>query len=274
MLKGKTSIEKEWKKLQKQEIDFLVKNIRREDSALNQLLEDKVPEGLQGTLDKAFFKAFQLVFEKGTGVIEKTYNKEKIEIDYQLGEIKADMTKDRKELSAFSSKAKTSGAVNTLVSGVSGVGLGVLGIGVPDILLFTGMLLKNVYQIALNFGFDYDSAEEKKFILLLIQGALSSGDDLKMINSEIDMFIDKGSFLTYEADEISKDEQNDMRVRIQQASECMSKELLYMKFLQGIPFVGAVGGAYNAIYMRRVSKYAELKYRRRFYLDKMNADKA
>ncbi len=263
MLKGKTSIEKEWKKLQKQEIDFLVKNIRREDSALNQLLEDKVPEGLQSTLDKAFFKAFQLVFEKGTGVIEKTYNKEKIEIDYQLGEIKADMTKDRKELKAFSSKAKTSGAVNTLVSGASGVGLGVLGIGVPDILLFTGMLLKNVYQIALNFGFDYESEEEKKFILLLIQGALASGDELRKINSEIDGYIDKGEFTA----------DSDMRDRIRQASECMSKELLYMKFLQGIPFVGAVGGAYNAIYMRRVSKYAELKYRRRFYLNKMNEEK-
>ncbi|MDO5414676.1 MAG: EcsC family protein [Bacillota bacterium] len=271
MFKGKSSIEKEWKKLQKQEIDFLVKNIKREDSALNQLLEEKVPEGLQSTLDKAFFKAFQLVFEKGTGIIEKTYNKEKIEIDYQLGEIKADMSKDRKELKAFSSKAKTSGAVNTLVSGASGVGLGVLGIGVPDILLFTGVMLKNVYQIALNFGFDYDSEEEKKFILLLIQGALSSGDDLREINSKIDMYIDKGEFITGDGKN-AEDVQDDMKKRIKDASECLSKELLYMKFLQGIPFVGAVGGAYNAIYMRRISKYAELKYRRRFYLGKINAD--
>lgn len=263
MFSKKSSIEKEWKNLQKQEIDFLVKNIRREDSALNQLLEDKVPEGLQATLDKAFFKAFQLVFEKGTGVIEKTYSKDKIELDYQLGEIKADITKDRKELKAFSSKAKTSGAVNTLVSGVSGVGLGVLGIGVPDILLFTGMVLKNVYQIALNFGFDYESEDEKKLILLMIQGALSSGQGLRKINDEIDTFIDKGLFKA----------EDDMKTRIKDASECMSKELLYMKFLQGIPFVGAVGGAYNAIYMRRISKYAELKYRRRFYLGKMKEDK-
>ena len=44
----------------------------------------------------------------------------------------------------------------------------------------------------------------------------------------------------------------------------MSKELLYMKFLQGIPIVGAVGGAYDAIYMKQIVKYSELKYRRRF----------
>ena len=30
----------------------------------------------------------------------------------------------------------------------------------------------------------------------------------------------------------------------------MSKELLYMKFLQGIPVVGTVGGAYNTVYLR------------------------
>ena len=38
-----------------------------------------------------------------------------------------------------------------------------------------------------------------------------------------------------------------------------------MKFLQGIPIVGAAGGAYDAIYMKKVVKYAEMKYRRRFY---------
>ena len=39
-----------------------------------------------------------------------------------------------------------------------------------------------------------------------------------------------------------------------------------MKFLQGIPVVGAVGGIYDAVYMKQVMEYAELKYRRRFYL--------
>lgn len=51
---------------------------------------------------------------------------------------------------------------------------------------------------------------------------------------------------------------------IAKAAGCLSKELLYMKFLQGIPIVGAAGGAYDAIYMKKVVKYAELKYRRRF----------
>ncbi|MDY3305164.1 MAG: EcsC family protein, partial [Clostridia bacterium] len=57
----------------------------------------------------------------------------------------------------------------------------------------------------------------------------------------------------------------DTEALIRQAAGGLSKELLYMKFLQGIPIVGAVGGAYDAVYMKRVMEYTELKYRRRFF---------
>ena len=67
-----TPREKEWSRLLKQEQTFLEKGTRKKDSKLNQILEDKVPEKLQGTLDAAFAKAFETIFEKGTGVLEKT----------------------------------------------------------------------------------------------------------------------------------------------------------------------------------------------------------
>lgn len=54
-------------------------------------------------------------------------------------------------------------------------------------------------------------------------------------------------------------------MQMKQAAGVLSMNLLYMKFLQGIPLVGAVGGAYDAVLVRQVSEYAELKYRRRFY---------
>ena len=254
MYKIKTSAEKEWRKLQKQEVDFLVKSVRREDSKLNRLLEEKVPEGLQDTLDKAFYKAFQLIFEKGTGIIEKTYDREQLELDHMADEYVANFSGSRKALKAFSTKAKTSGSINTLVSGASGIGLGVLGIGIPDIVLFTGMMLRNIYQISLNYGFDYESDEEKKFILLIIRGALISGPEVKAVNNEADHYMGNGSFTC----------DSDLKSMIKEAAGCLSKELLYMKFLQGIPVVGALGGAYDAVYMKRVSKYAELKYRKRF----------
>ena len=55
---------------------------------------------------------------------------------------------------------------------------------------------------------------------------------------------------------------------IRKAAAALSRELLYMKFLQGIPVVGAVGGAYDVIYMKQVNKFGELKYRRRFLEEK------
>ena len=56
--------------------------------------------------------------------------------------------------------------------------MGVLGIGLPDIPVFTGMILKNIYETALHYGYSYESREEKYFILLLIQGAISYAETL------------------------------------------------------------------------------------------------
>lgn len=251
-----TPLELEWGKVTNQELAYLQKRAEKTDSKLNQMLEKKIPAGLQNTLDKAFFKAFQMVFEKGTGVIEKTYNKEEMKKAYLVNEYAAKVHGNKKTLKVFSGKAKGAGAGNLLMSGAAGVGLGILGIGLPDIALFTGLMLKGIYEIALNYGFDYEDEEEKKFILLLIRGALSYGNELKSINEELNFYMDYGAYTKVRSVDGS----------IHAAAGCLSKELLYMKFLQGIPVVGAVGGAYDAIYMKQVMEYAELKYRRRFYL--------
>ena len=60
---------------------------------------------------------------------------------------------------------------------------------------------------------------------------------------------------------------------IQKTASYLSKELLYMKFLQGIPVVGAVGGAYDVVYLKQITEYANLKYERRF-LEMLGKSKA
>ena len=261
MKKKQTPLEKEWAKVEKQEQSYLQKHAEKKESKLNQLLENKVPAELQGTLDTTFAKAFKLVFEKGLGVIEKTYKKEQLEKSYQVNEYAAQVMEDSKSLKAFSKKASGTGNVNLLLSGVSGIGLGALGVGIPDIVLFTGLMLKSVYEIALSYGFNYESRFEKHFILLLIQGALASGEELDRINKELNLYIETGYF--------SGDVW--LNKSIEATAACLSKELLYMKFLQGIPIVGAVGGAYDVIYTKQVVKYAEMKYRRRFYWKRKQA---
>lgn len=56
------------------------------------------------------------------------------------------------------------------------------------------------------------------------------------------------------------------------ASGALSGELLYMKFLQGIPVAGLIGGLYDGIYMKKVTDYAAVKLERRYLLTKSEAD--
>jgi len=251
----KDPVEAELKKLQRQEDKFIEKRIEKKESYLNQLLSEKVPESMQEKLDKAFAKAFQLIFNKGTGVIEKTYDKDRLADEYELKEYAADVNQDRKSLKAFSKNAGKTGLKNLALSGTAGIGMGIMGVGIPDIPVFTGMIFKQIYETALNYGFEYESDQEKYFALMLIQGSVSYGERLEDIDWEINEFIKNEQM----------PENIDMDRLIEDTAGCLSKELLYMKFLQGIPFVGAVGGAYDVIYMKRIAEYSELKYRRRFY---------
>lgn len=248
-------MEREWANLIQQEEQFLSRRVEKKESFLNQKLQEKVPEKLQSTLELAFGKAFSLIFDKGTDIIEKTYNRDEMEKTYQINQYTDEVRQTRKSLAAFSKKAGVSSAKNVLLSSVSGIGLGVLGVGLPDIPLFTGMMLKGIYEIALSYGFDYNTEEEKYFILLLIQGAVSYGEEMKQVNEKINDFM-KNSYLpkNYQRQEM-----------IQKTAALLSKELLYMKFLQGFPVVGAVGGAYDVIYMKQITEYSNLKYKHRFY---------
>ena len=254
MFQKKTPYQKEWEKFVKKENKYLEKQLNKKESFLNQKLEEKVPEKLQGTLDTAFAKAFHLIFEKGTAVIEKTYRKEEIEKQYQINEFTNEIKQDKKSLRSFSKNAKGSGTKNLVVSGAAGIGMGILGVGLPDIPVFTAMILKSIYEIAMHYGYSYETEEEQYFILLLIQGAVTHGEDMLVIDKEINQYISSSIWLQ----EKTKEEM------IHQTVGCLSKELLYMKFLQGIPVVGAVGGAYDVVYLKQITEYANLKYERRF----------
>ena len=108
----RTPLQKEWEKLEVQEQRFLQKRSEKRESILNQKL--------QKTLDTAFANAFALIFEKGTGVIEKTYQRTKLEQDYQVRQYMADVKQNSKSLRSFSKKARDTGTKNLLLSGVSG----------------------------------------------------------------------------------------------------------------------------------------------------------
>ena len=253
--------EKEWTALEKKEARYLMR--RREEktsSALQQKLEEKIPEKLEETLNTAFIKAFDLVFEKGTGLIEKTYNKDQQKTDYQVREYAAGLKESRKTVKAFGRQSQGTRMKNLMISGVEGVGLGLLGIGLPDIPLFTAVILKSVYEIALSYGFEYKSEKEQWFILKMIETALKKGEELERNNSLLNAWIDQNGI------------GETVKGRKEQSKEtaaALAEALLYMKFLQGIPVVGVAGGAADTVYLKKITDYAELKYKRRFLRKKI-----
>lgn len=256
-LKNKCHYQKEWEALCKKEKKYLEQRKNKKESKLTLFLAEKVPEKMQSTLDKAFEKAFFLIFEKGTAVIEKTYKKEEMEKEYKIHIYADGIHKNRKSFQAFSKGADKVSGRNLTLSALSGMGMGLLGIGLPDIPVFTGMILRCIYEIAINYGFDYHSEEEKYFVLLLIEGAVSYDDHLEEINNKIDTYIRERRIPNgcIPAEQIVS------------TSSMLSRELLYMKFLQGVPIAGVVGGAYDVVYMKRISEYAKLKYKKRFLLN-------
>lgn len=265
LFKRKSPWEKEWEDLIRKESKFAEKRQAGPTSVLINKLDRFVPEKLSSTLNAAFFKGFEVIFEKGTGVIEKTYNKEQKEKEFQINTYATELGADRKSVRKFTRQAKSTKATNLLVSTLEGVGLGLVGAGIPDIPLFIAMLLKSVYEIALSYGYRYDTEEEKVFILKLIQIAMLDDEEFLHANTEfndlIDQIVEDGDSM--EGYRVNKDEQ--MRA----TSEALSAEMIYTKFLQGQMIVGVAGGIFDPIYVNRISDYAVLKYRRRFLRSKM-----
>jgi len=247
-------IEKEWKRLIKLEEKFINHNVEKKEKEWQNKLEKFVPEKLSGTLNTAFYKAFELIFEKGTGLIEKTYNKEKREQDYKINEYAAELKNNRKTMKVFGKQAKASQNLNMAISAVEGIGMGAAGAGLPDIPVFLGVLLKSIYEIALIYGFTYDTEQEQIFILKMIETALACEDELLESNAELNKWIEAPQLF-----EISKTEQ------IKRTSEVLANEMLYLKFVQGIPVVGIAGGLSDVVYQKKITDYAQLKYKRRFY---------
>ena len=250
--------QKEWEQLLKREKQYVARHLKPRQPLLGDTLTDKIPAGLQATLDKAFYKGFELVFDKGVGVIEKTYHKKERQDAYKVRRYAAGLRKDKKSIRAFARKAHSHNRKNLLLSGAEGVGLGLLGIGLPDIPLFVGLMLKSIYEVALSFGFGYDSPEEQYFILRLIETGLYSGSQMEEQDAAINTLI----FNMHRGAGVELP----LKDQTRQTAAALSQEMLILKFIQGIPLAGVVGGVSNLVFLKQITDYATLKYRRRFLM--------
>lgn len=232
-------IRRELRRVRHKETELLTKNRYKKSFSLESVLNRYIPDSIEETLDAAFREAFKLIFAKGTPVIGKTFNEKRLR---------------RSERTESDSQKRR--ATDMFLTSVEGTGLGLFGVGLPDIPVFTGMLLRTVYQTASSYQFNYTSKTEQVFILKLIEAALTRGRQAEALSREVDALmkkIDTEGYLYF----------GSINDQIAKTSKALSDETLYLKFVQTVPIVGIAGGLSNPIYLNKVQSYAEVKYKKR-----------
>lgn len=252
------------KQLQKMEEKEARLNVRKEPSFLQkkiapirQKAEEKIPPKLMDTFEVAFEKAFLAVFQKGTDLIEKSYQKEKVQKQYDILNYALEKDFNKKNLRRIDQNAHRKTMLNKGITTAEGAVLGLFGIGLPDIPLFIGIILKTLYQICLSYGFDYQAEGERVFLLSLIAAAVSTGEERALLSQKADRIgrqIDKG--------ELSRLPPLEEEIRF--ASQKLSGGMVLSKAVQGFFLIGAVGGAANYRMVSKIAKTAELKYKIRY----------
>ena len=287
--KGRSSVEKEWEAFLIRERRILSQYGVPRESFWKKRLSALVPEGLSQKLEAAFIKAFEIVLANGTGLIEKTYARERMELEFQAREYRTSLMPTRKNIRENSKRARRQTACSAAAAGVEGAGLGILGISLPDIPLFLASLLRSLYTLCIQYGIDYDRPEEKKLLLEMIELSLYQGADFEKRDAALNRELyelaerdrkrisDKGKKGAVPLEKTVEREKNRVsgivpKDTVRQAAKALSDELLYLKFLQGIAVVGVIGGALNSSCLRRIDRYASLKLERRYLLTRIKLD--
>lgn len=220
-------------------------------------LEKKIPEKVYSGLESAFCKGFTLVFDKGRKLIELTYKKEELMNEHQLRDEAVHSRGSRKDLKQMRKSARRSDSLNMMATTAEGIALGALGVGMPDIVLFLSTLLKGIYETAIHYGFEYESRQEQYLILKMMETSLKSGKDWVRGNKKVDELLSEDAIAV--AEEIFKEQ-------LEGTASAFAVDMLLLKFIQGMPIVGILGGAANPVYYNKVMKYVQLKYRKRYLM--------
>jgi len=260
------SLDMEWKRLaekEEQKLSKIEKKAEKENSIkFNQLkkdMEEKIPEKLISTLNEGFHKAFKLIFSKGIGVIEKTFKENELSLEFAVNDFRVEQRPDSKSLKQLEKGIKKGHRINMCTTVVEGVGLGAIGVGLPDIPLFLGMFLKGIYETAVGYGYNYKEEKEQILILKMITAALSSDNKKREADKDVEKWLNQ---MHVESVPTNIEEE------IQYASKALSEAMLLSKFVQGFFIVGMLGGIANPYIYKKVMKYVSIKYKKRYINEK------
>lgn len=257
------SVKAELRQTAKQEL-HLSANAHKPDPKWKTTIEAKIPQKVRTTLEAAFVKAFGLIFSHGGGIIDKTTDRESLMTDHKVRDYAVKLRQSRGELKKVRKAADRSDLLSGTLTTFEGIGLGALGIGLPDIVLFTGMLLRGTYECAANYGIDSETPSERYFILKLMEAALSKNEAYDTADAEVNALLsDNTQFL------VTDDEMAEQTAR---TASAMALDMLTLKFIQGIPIAGIVGGVSNPVYYNKIMTYVKLKYYKRYLMGLAESD--
>jgi len=246
---------KEYLKTQNKEKKVI--HFKEKDPGIIDKIREKIPAKAMNSLETAFEKGFFFLFDKGGVIIEKTGSIEKSRKNSEKFHKSLALMVRSGTLKAIDQATGSKINISKGTATLEGISLGIFGIGLPDIPIFLAMLLKTSYEIAANYGFDYREEKERKYTLSLLKVIFSEGTEREAYSKQCDILgeaIDKGDALDAELSD------NDLKA----VSSVLATDMLVAKFIQGMTFVGVLGGPLNYRLINKVSKVAKIKYKKRF----------
>lgn len=244
--------QREWARQTREENRWRRQAAHRQPGKLHIQLEEKVPQAVRETLTAAFGSAFSAALA-GEPLLRRTTSsraeaRRLAQADRQLRTVE--------RFGSVRNTGRSAVIPAAAAAAVRGTGLGLLGIGLPDIPLFTASLLRSMGQIARGYGYGTSTRRERRIMLLMLNAALTDGPDYSQAAERLDQVM-----MGTRMDETPE------RELARQVAGKLAERLLYAKFLQGIPLAGAVGGVLDSRLTAQLLDYAALKYNRRFLLD-------
>ena len=105
-------------------------------------IEEKIPEKLEETLNTAFNAAFKMVFQEGKILIKKTYDADALKSEYAQKRVGVQTQGDRSLIKRLRKPSEKRYLKSLGVATTEGIGLGLLGIGLPDIPILIGNMIR------------------------------------------------------------------------------------------------------------------------------------
>lgn len=271
-MKKKILIKTEINRTIKQEQNILKKDnsffLEQQTKNFVNNINNKIPFNAKEKFMNAFSKGFIYVFEKGEKYIEKTYDKEKMLDEYTKDIARFNIDNKKRYLRTTERKAKMKTFLNTGISTIEGTAVGFMGLAtaLADVPVFISVLIKQLNEIALHYGFDYQREEEKIFMLNIIETSVLQEERKLMASKLVDQ-------IGYSID-IDHSINQTLKETVENTSKAMADFITASKLMQSIPVAGSIlGGINNYKFMSYIGDLANIKYKKRYLYKMMIASK-